>query len=142
MLEINLKINRVMNYNEIGKIGMWVFNFSFGVFLLGGVFYDICEVEGIKVVYIVVENGMNFIDVFFYYGYYKVEIVLGKVLKEILCDKYYFFIKVGCYGKDGVNIWDYFGKCVMESVYESLDRFYIEYIDLINVYDVEFLDMN
>lgn len=31
---------------------------------------------------------------------------------------------------------------VQRKVYESLDRLHIEYIDLINVHDVEFSDMN
>lgn len=35
-----------------------------------------------------------------------------------------------------------FRKRATESVYESLDRLHIEYIDLINVHDVEFSDMN
>ena len=49
---------------------------------------------------------------------------------------------MGRYGKDGVNTWDYSGKRATESVYESLERLHIEYIDLINVHDVEFSDMN
>ena len=131
-----------MNYNEIGKTGMRVSNLSFGASSLGGVFHDIREAEGIKAVYTAVENGMNFIDVSPYYGHYKAETVLGKALKEIPRDKYYLSTKVGRYGKDGVNTWDYSGKRATESVYESLDRLHIEYIDLINVHDVEFSDMN
>ena len=49
---------------------------------------------------------------------------------------------MGRYGKDGINTWDYSGKRATESVYESLERLHIEYIDLINVHDVEFSDMN
>ena len=131
-----------MNYNEIGKTGMRVSNLSFGASSLGGVFHDIREAEGIKAVYTAVENGMNFIDVSPYYGHYKAETVLGKALKEIPRDKYYLSTKVGRYGKDGINTWDYSGKRATESVYESLERLHIEYIDLINVHDVEFSDMN
>ena len=50
--------------------------------------------------------------------------------------------KVGRYGKDGVNTWDYSGKRAQESVYESMERLNIDHIDLINVHDVEFSDMN
>ena len=50
---------------------------------------------------------MNFIDVSPYYGHYKAETVLGKALKEIPRDKYYLSTKVGRYGKDGINTWDY-----------------------------------
>ena len=117
---------------------MKVSNLSFGASSLGGVFHGIREEEGIKAVYTAVENGMNFIDVSPYYGHYKAETVLGKALKGIPRDKYYLSTKVGRYGKDGVNTWDYSAKRVTESVYESMERLNIDYIDLINVHDIEF----
>ena len=46
--------------------------------------------------------------------------------------------KVGRYGKDGVNTWDYSARRVTDSVYESMERLGIEFIDLINVHDIEF----
>ena len=48
---------------------------------------------------------------------------------------------MGRYGKDGVNLWDYSAKRAIESVYESMERLHVDYIDLINVHDVEFADM-
>ena len=127
-----------MVYNEIGKTGMKVSNLSFGASSLGGVFHSIREEEGIKAVYTAVENGMNFIDVSPYYGHYKAETVLGKALKGIPRDKYYLSTKVGRYGQDGVNTWDYSARRVTDSVYESMERLNIDYIDLINVHDIEF----
>ena len=127
-----------MVYNEIGKTGMKVSNLSFGASSLGGVFHSIREEEGIKAVYTAVENGMNFIDVSPYYGHYKAETVLGKALKGIPRDKYYLSTKVGRYGHDGINTWDYSAKRVTDSVYESMERLNIDYIDLINVHDIEF----
>ena len=131
-----------MQYYEIGKTGMKVSNLSFGASSLGGVFHDIREAEGIRAVFTAIEHGMNFIDVSPYYGHYKAETVLGKALKEIDRSKYYLSTKVGRYGKDGVNTWDYSAKRSIESVYESLERLNIDYIDLINVHDVEFADLN
>lgn len=130
-----------MIYNEIGKTGMKVSNLSFGASSLGGVFHNIRETEGIEAVFTAVEHGMNFIDVSPYYGHYKAETVLGKALKEIPREKYYLSTKVGRYGKDGVNTWDYSGKRATESVYESMERLNIDYIDLINVHDIEFADL-
>ena len=127
-----------MLYNEIGKTGMKVSALSFGASSLGGVFRNINESEAIKAVFTAVEGGMNFIDVSPYYGHYKAETVLGKALKELPRDKYYLSTKVGRYGKDGVNTWDYSAKRVTDSVYESMERLNIEYIDLINVHDIEF----
>ena len=127
-----------MVYNEIGKTGMRVSNLGFGASSLGGVFHSIKEDEGIQAVFTAVENGINFIDVSPYYGHLKAETVLGKALKDIPRDKYYLSTKVGRYGKDGKNFWDYSAKRATESVYESMERLNIDYIDLINVHDVEF----
>ena len=127
-----------MIYNEIGKTGMRVANLAFGASSLGGVFHSIKENEGINAVFTAVENGINFIDVSPYYGHLKAETVLGKALKDIPRDKYYLSTKVGRYGKDGVNLWDYSAQRARDSVYESMERLHIVYIDLINVHDVEF----
>lgn len=130
-----------MEYREIGKTGMKVSNLSFGASSLGGVFHSIKEEEGIEAVYTAVDNGINFIDTSPYYGYLKSEIVLGKALKHINRNKYYLSTKVGRYGKDGKNHWDYSPKRACESVYESMERLNIGYIDLINVHDIEFTDL-
>lgn len=131
-----------MKYNEIGKTGLKVSNLSFGASSLGGVFHNIRETEGIEAVFTAIEKGMNFIDVSPYYGHYKAETVLGKALKDIPRDKYILSTKVGRYGKDGVNTWDYSAQRATESVYESMERLHIDYIDLINVHDIEFADLN
>jgi len=127
-----------MVYNELGKTGLRVSNLSFGASSLGGVFHGVREEEGIKAVFTAVDNGINFIDVSPYYGHLKAETVLGKALKDIPRDRYYLSTKVGRYGKDGVNLWDYSAERVTRSVYESMERLNIDYIDLINVHDIEF----
>lgn len=131
-----------MEYREIGKTGMKVSNLSFGASSLGGVFHSIKEDEGVKAVHTAVDNGINFIDVSPYYGHLKAEIVLGKALKEIQRNKYYLSTKVGRYGRDGVNTWDYSAQRATESVYESMERLNVDYIDLINVHDIEFADLD
>ena len=131
-----------MEHNVCGKTGMKLSQLSFGASSLGGVFHDIRETEAIQAVFTAIEHGMNFIDVSPYYGHYKAETVLGKALKEIPRAKYYLSTKVGRYGKDGVNTWDYSGKRATESVYESMERLHIDYIDLINVHDIEFADLH
>ena len=131
-----------MKYNEIGNTGMKVSELSFGASSLGGVFHEIDEKEAIDAVFAAIEGGINFIDVSPYYGHYKAETVLGKALRRIPRDKYLLSTKVGRYGKDGVNTWDYSAKRATESVYESMDRLGIDHIDLINVHDIEFADLN
>lgn len=115
---------------------------SFGASSLGGVFHDINEARALEAVQVAVDSGMNFIDVSPYYGHYKAETVLGKALRDIPREKYYLSTKVGRYGKDGVNTWDYSAKRAKESVYESMERLGIDHIDLINVHDIEFADLD
>ena len=124
--------------NQLGKTGMQVANLAFGASSLGGVFHSINEQQGIRAVHAAVDNGINFIDVSPYYGHLKAETVLGKALLEISRDRYFLSTKVGRYGKDGVNLWDYSAKRATESVYESMERLHVDYIDLINVHDIEF----
>ncbi len=121
---------------------MKVSNLSFGASSLGGVFHSVNENDGIEAVMTAIECGINFIDVSPYYGHLKAEMVLGKALKEIPRQKYYLSTKVGRYGKDGVNTWDYSARRAKESVYESMERLNVSYIDLINVHDVEFADLH
>jgi len=127
-----------MEYKELGKTGMKVSALGFGASSLGGVFHSFDENRGIDAVFTAIDEGINIIDVSPYYGHYKAEIVLGKALKEIPHEKFYLSTKVGRYGKDGVNTWDYSAKRAKESVYESMERLHVDYIDLINVHDIEF----
>ena len=117
---------------------MRISHLSFGASSLGSVFRETNEKESFEAVEAAIEGGINFIDVSPYYGHYKAETVLGKALRNIPRDKYYLSTKVGRYGKDGVNTWDYSAKRVTDSVYESMERLGIDHIDLINVHDIEF----
>ncbi len=127
-----------MNYYELGRTGLKVSQLSFGASSLGGVFHDIDEGRAIEAVFTALDGGMNLIDVSPYYGHYKAETVLGKALRQIPRERYILSTKVGRYGKDGVNTWDYSGKRAQESVYESMERLGVEHIDLIHVHDIEF----
>ena len=127
-----------MIFNELGRTGLRLSNLGFGASSLGGVFHNIREEEGIEAVFTALDNGINFIDVSPYYGHLKAETVLGKALRQVKRDRYVLSTKVGRYGKDGVNTWDYSADRARTSVYESMERLGVDYIDLINVHDVEF----
>lgn len=130
-----------MVYKELGKTGMRLSNVGFGASSLGGVFHSLNEERGCQAVETAVEHGINFIDVSPYYGHLKAETVLGKALRRIPRDKYYLSTKVGRYGKDGVNYWDYSAERARQSVSESMERLGVDHIDLINVHDIEFADL-
>ena len=117
---------------------MKISHLSFGASSLGSVFHETRLDESIRAVETAIEGGINFIDVSPYYGHYKAETVLGQALRNIPRDKYFLSTKVGRYGKDGKNVWDYSARRVTDSVYESMERLGIDRIDLINVHDIEF----
>ena len=127
-----------MNYRTLGNTGMEVSELGFGASSLGGVFHSFDENRGIDAVFAAIDAGINIIDVSPYYGHYKAETVLGQALKHIPREKYYLSTKVGRYGQDGKNTWDYSAERVTRSVYESMERLGIDFIDLINVHDIEF----
>lgn len=131
-----------MKYKELGNTGLKISEIGYGASSLGGVFHAFDEGRGIDSVFAAIDAGINFIDVSPYYGHYKAETVLGKALKQIPRDKYYLSTKVGRYGEDGKNTWDYSAERVTRSVYESMERLNIDFIDIINVHDVEFADLN
>jgi aryl-alcohol dehydrogenase-like predicted oxidoreductase len=117
---------------------MMVSHVGFGASSLGSVFRETQLGESIAAVEAAIDGGINFIDVSPYYGYYKAETVLGQALKGIAREKYYLSTKVGRYGEDGHNTWDYSAERVRRSVYESMERLGVDHIDLINVHDIEF----
>lgn len=127
-----------MEYRKLGKTGLEVSALSFGASSLGGVFHDIDESRAVDTVAVALDGGMNLIDVSPYYGHYRAETVLGRALRQLPRDRYILSTKVGRYGKDGVNTWDYSGRRAQESVYESMDRLGVDHIDLIHVHDIEF----
>jgi aryl-alcohol dehydrogenase-like predicted oxidoreductase len=133
---------QIMDYNLLGKTSLRLSNLSFGASSLGGVFHSLREADGIKAVHAAVDGGMNFIDVSPYYGFYKAETVLGKALQEIPRSQYYLSTKVGRYGNDGVKTWDYSAAKAQQSVYESMERLHVDYLDIVHVHDIEFSDMN
>ena len=131
-----------MEYRELGRTGLRLSALGFGASSLGGVFHSLREEDGIQAVFAAIEGGINFIDVSPYYGYYKAEQVLGKALRQIPREKFFLSTKVGRYGQDGVNSWDYSAKRARESVFESMERLGVDHIDLINVHDIEFADLD
>lgn len=127
-----------MEYRKLGNTGLSVSALGFGASSLGGVFHSFNEQRGIDAVYTAIEAGINYIDVSPYYGHYKAETVLGKALKNIARDKYVLSTKVGRYGLDGKNTWDYSAERVTRSAYESMERLNIDHIDILYVHDIEF----
>jgi len=127
-----------IEYKTIGKTDMVVSNLSFGASSLGGVFRKTDDQESVKLVEEVVKSGINYIDTAPWYGQGRSESVLGMAFKNIPRGAYYVATKVGRYELDYENMFDFTREKTIKSVEKSLERLGLDYIDLIQVHDLEF----
>jgi L-galactose dehydrogenase len=129
-----------MKYRKLGKTGLEVSVLGFGGSSLGNAFREIDDSEGIRTVHVAVDEGINLIDTAPFYGLTKAETVLGKALREIPRDKYLLATKVARYGYKEEDF-DFSAARVIRSVDESLARLGVEYVDFIQIHDMEFGDI-
>lgn len=130
-----------MKTRTLGKTGLQVSALSFGGSSLGSVFHDIRETDGIRAVHTAIDHGINLIDTAPYYGATTAETVLGKALRDIPRDRYYLATKVARYGPNPEDF-DFSARRVAASLDESLRRLNVDYVDFIQVHDMEFGDLN
>jgi L-galactose dehydrogenase len=126
-----------VKYRPLGRTGLDVSVLAFGGSSLGGAFRDIDEAAGIRTVHVAIDHGINLIDTAPFYGLTKAESVLGKALREIPREKYLLATKVGRYGYKEQDF-DFSAERVTRSVDESLGRLGLDYVDFIQVHDMEF----
>jgi len=131
-----------MEYRTLGQTGMEVSVLGFGASSLGGVFHKIDEQAGIRATRLALEKGINYIDVSPYYGLTTAEKVLGRALEGVPRDTYYLSTKVGRYGNDPEEGFDFSAQRVTASVDESLSRLGLESVDLVFCHDIEFGDLD
>jgi len=127
-----------LTYRKIGHTDMVVSSLSFGASSLGGVFRATNDEESVKLVEMTVQQGINYIDTAPWYGQGRSEAVLGKAFKNIPRKAFYIATKVGRYELEVEKMFDFSRERVLKSVDESLDRLGLDYIDLVQVHDVEF----
>ncbi|XP_033103153.1 L-galactose dehydrogenase-like isoform X2 [Anneissia japonica] len=127
-----------MTYRPLGETGLNVSYISFGGSAVGGVFDSTDDGESIKVVQTAIESGINFIDTAPWYGNGRSEMVLGKALKNIPREAYYISTKVCRYKPDVSQMFDFSAERTLQSVDESLKRLSLNYVDIIQVHDMEF----
>lgn len=126
-----------MNYRTLGKTGLKVSGLAYGGSSLGNAFREIDERAGIRSVHVALDHGINLIDTAPYYGATLAETVLGKALKGIPRERYLLATKVARYGAEPKDF-DFSAERVIRSVDESLDRLGVDYVDFIQVHDIEF----
>jgi len=128
-----------MEYHALGQTGLKVSALSFGASSLGSAFRATDDAESILTVHTALDLGINFIDVSPYYGDTKAETVLGRALNGIARDRYYLATKVGQYGGE---TFDFSAERVTSSLDESCERLGVEYIDLLQCHDIEFVELS
>lgn len=127
-----------MKYRSLGQTGLEVSILSFGASSLGSVFHSTKESESIQVVHEALRSGINYIDVAPWYGHGKAEKVLGKALKDIPRSSYFVATKVGRYLPEVDKMFDFSKEKVTQGFEESLQRLGLDYVDVLQVHDMEF----
>ncbi|ELT89044.1 hypothetical protein CAPTEDRAFT_150741 [Capitella teleta] len=127
-----------MEYRRLGETDMHVSTLSFGGSAVGGVFGNTDFEESKKVVHEALNAGINYIDTAPWYGQGKSESVLGQALWGVPRNMFYVSTKVGRYEPRVEKMFDFSAQKTIQSVDESLARLRLDYIDIVQVHDMEF----
>lgn len=111
---------------------------GFGASPLGNVFGPTSRSMDETLVGSAVDHGINFFDVSPYYGQGHAEERLGAALKPHRKDV---FLATKC-GRYGVDRFDFSSDGILRGVEESLVRLQTDHVDLLQVHDIEFGDIN
>jgi L-galactose dehydrogenase len=126
-----------MEYRKLGQTDLNLSVVGFGTATLGNIFGDIDAGEAIRAVHFAIDSGINFFDSSPYYGITLSETRLGEALAGRR-ERVILATKCGRYGFDD---FDFSAKRVIASIDESLLRLHTDYIDLFQIHDVEFGDV-
>jgi len=123
-----------MLYRRLGKTELNVSVIGFGASPLGNVFDDCDESEGIRSVHCAIDLGINFFDVAPFYGITLAETRLGDAIKGKRND---ILLATKC-GRYGLRDFDFSYQRILDSADESLKRLKTDYVDLMQLHDIEF----
>jgi len=126
-----------MEYRELGRTGLTVSVVGYGTAPLGDMFGTSDEDAALQSAHRALDAGVNFFDSSPSYGKGLAEERLGKVLRgrrhEIIVGT-----KAGKYGPDE---FDFSADRIRRGVEESLRRLGTDYVDILQLHDVEFVDL-
>ncbi|XP_036334228.1 L-galactose dehydrogenase-like [Rhagoletis pomonella] len=132
------KLCKRMEYRTHGLTGLEVSKVSLGTGTLSDFYGELDVDEAIKTIHKALKSGINYIDTAPYYGQGRSEEVLGMALKDVPREAYYIATKVGRYEKDFGKMFDFSAKKTRASVEKSLKLLGIDYVDIIQIHDIEF----
>jgi aryl-alcohol dehydrogenase-like predicted oxidoreductase len=126
-----------MEYRELGRTGLRVSVVGYGTAPLGDMFGANDEETALQSAYRALDAGINFFDCSPFYGKGLAEERLGKVLRgrrhEIILAT-----KAGRYGPEE---YDFSADRIRRSIEESLRRLGTDYVDIFQLHDVEYVDL-
>ena len=126
-----------MEYRELGRTGLSVSVVGYGTAPLGDMFGITDEDAALQSAYRALDAGINFFDSSPFYGKGLAEERLGKVLRgrrqEIIVGT-----KAGRYGPDE---FDFSAERIRRGFEDSLRRLGTDYVDILQLHDVEFVDL-
>jgi L-galactose dehydrogenase len=123
-----------MRYRKLGRTDLDVSVLGFGASTLGDVFSVTDPAESTRAVHQAIASGINFFDVSPYYGATLAETRLGAALAGRR-DQVILATKCGRYGAAD---FDFSAHTVTAGFEQSLQRLQTDYVDLLQVHDVEF----
>ncbi|XP_047101146.1 L-galactose dehydrogenase-like isoform X2 [Schistocerca piceifrons] len=129
---------RAMRYNPLGETGLYVSHLGCGGGVLSSLYGSITEEECIATIREAIRQGVNYIDTAPWYGQGRSEDILGKALKEVPRQAYYIGTKVGRYELDPRHMFDFSASKTRQSIEKSLKLLQLDYVDILQVHDVEF----
>ena len=118
----------------LGRTGLNVSVIGFGASPLGNVFGEVTPAAGRAAVHHAIDAGINLFDVSPYYGLTLAEERLGAALAGRR-DEVILSTKCGRYGAE---LFDFSAETVTREFEASLARLQTDYVDLLQVHDVEF----
>jgi aryl-alcohol dehydrogenase-like predicted oxidoreductase len=125
-----------MKYRTLGNTGLEVSVASFGTGSLGEMFGPLDEADALRIVDEVIDSGINLIDTSPYYG--SAEVRLGKALTPAKRDRIILCSKAGRYGFDD---FDFSPQRIRRSVEESLRALGTDHLDVLQLHDIEFVNI-
>lgn len=128
----------MMKYRSLGTTGMRLSILGMGGSGYGNVYGKYDEQEAIDGIKFAIDKGINYIDSAPWYGQGVSESFLGKALKHVPRNRFFIGTKVGRYEQDVHKMFDFSAKKVQQGALESVQRLQLNYIDLLQIHDIEF----
>ncbi len=123
-----------MIYHPLGNTTIQVSTIGFGASALGDVFGAVTPAAALATVHYAIDSGINFFDVSPYYGLTLAEERLGDALQG---RRHEILLATKC-GRYGFDDFDFSAAAIKHRFEDSLRRLKTDYVDLLQVHDVEF----